>query len=114
MQGKKSLKLLSRRKTYDDLLNAESSLGRTLFGPIPEGHQREFFALRNNTWMWYENWFDNNGQVQEVALRYEVRPDGVYTKPLGGVYAKLEGKELNNFITAVRMYNKKVKTELYP
>ena len=26
--------------TYEDLVNAESALGRTLFGPIPEGHRR--------------------------------------------------------------------------
>ena len=102
-----------RKWTYDDLLNAESSVGRTLFGPVPKGHQREFFALRRNTWMWYENWFDEKGKVQEVSLRYEVRPDGVYKKMLGGVYSKIAGHELNNFVAAVRMYHAKIKQELY-
>ena len=34
----------SNRLSYQELLNAESALGRTLFGPIPDGHQREFFV----------------------------------------------------------------------
>lgn len=103
----------ARRHTYDELINAESAIGRTLFGPIPSGHQREFFAMRRNIWMWYENWFDEAGQIREMALRYEVRPDGVYKKPLGGVYKKIEGGELDNFVTAVRKYSERVKSELY-
>ncbi len=102
-----------RRLSYDDLINAESSLGRTLFGPIPEGHQREFFALRRNSWMWYENWFDEAGRVQEMMLKYEVRPDGVYKKPRGGSYTKIEGGELNNFIAAVKGYYALVMKRLY-
>ena len=118
MASKKSLGLnnifkRAKKWTYDDLLNAESAVGRTLFGPVPVGHQREFFALRRNTWMWYENWFDERGEVQEISLRYEVHPDGVYKKPLGGVYAKISGAELDNFVTAARMYHERVKQELY-
>ena len=30
----------SNRLSYEDLVNAESELGRTLFGPIPVGHRR--------------------------------------------------------------------------
>ncbi|MBQ6375820.1 hypothetical protein IJJ37_02750 [Candidatus Saccharibacteria bacterium] len=102
-----------RKYTYDELLNAESALGRTLFGPIPAGHQREFFALRRNVWMWYENWFDEKGHVEELILRYEVRPDGVYKKPGDGSYVQIHGDELKNFATAVRSYYSLVKTQLY-
>lgn len=101
------------RLTYDDLLNAESQLGRTLFGPIPYGHQREFFESKKNVWIWYESWVDANGDPQSMTIRYEVRPAGVYKKPGDGMYEKIEGAELDNFITAVRSYFDLVKRELY-
>lgn len=99
--------------TYDDLLNAESEIGRTLFGPIPLGHQREFFESKKNVWIWHENWLDELGNPKVITIRYEVRPAGVYKKPLGGGYEKLEGDELDNFVTAVRTYYDLVKHELY-
>ena len=50
MSLKESLKTIllappaySNKISLDDLINAESAIGRTLFGPIPAGHQREFF-----------------------------------------------------------------------
>lgn len=99
--------------SYDDLLNAESELGRTLFGPIPYGHQREFFESKKNVWIWYESWLDENGAPQNMIIRYEVRPTGVYKRPNDGSYQKIEGDELNNFVTAVRSYFDLVKRELY-
>ena len=78
--------------SLDDLINAESELGRTLFGPIPVGHQREFFESRKNIWIWHESWTDQFGNLQEMTVRYEVRPTGVYKKPTGGSYKKIEGE----------------------
>lgn len=101
------------RPSYNDLINAESNLGRTLFGPIPAGHQREFFTSKKNVWIWHESWTDRLGVSQEMTIRYEVRPDGVFKKPLGGSYAKLEGEELNNFRKAANLYLNLVKANLY-
>ncbi|MBQ9017982.1 hypothetical protein IJ118_02890 [Candidatus Saccharibacteria bacterium] len=110
-------KLLGKRNgtqmNYDDLINAESALGRTLFGPIPEGHRREFFTSRKNVWLWYESWVDAAGVFHDMTVRYEVRPAGVYKMPTGGRYTKIEGEELNNFTTAVRTYFDLVKSRLY-
>lgn len=103
----------SSKVTYEDLLNAESELGKTLFGPIPLGHQREFFESKKNVWIWYESWADANGTPQSMTIRYEVRPAGVYKKSNDGLYEKIEGKELDNFVTAVRSYFELVKRELY-
>ncbi len=103
----------SSRPSYDDLVNAESALGRTLFGPIPAGHQREFFIAKKNVWLWHENWYDELGNKQEITIRYEVRPTGVFKKPTGGAYEKIDGAELNNFCTAARSYLQLVKTKLY-
>ena len=99
--------------SYDDLLNAESELGRTLFGPIPYGHQREFFESKKNVWIWHESWLNEAGLEQMITIRYEVRPTGVYKKPAGGSYTLLQGAELDNFVTAVREYFKLAKRELY-
>lgn len=98
---------------YNELLIAESELGRTLFGPVPAGHQREFFEYKKNVWIWHENWTDSFDQTHETTIRYEVRPDGVYKKPTGGMYEKLAGKELDNFVTAVKSYFELVKKKLY-
>ena len=117
MPYKKSLRkkpaYYSNRLSMDDLINAESELGRTLFGPIPMGHQREFFALKKNVWIWHENWPDQFGKLQEMTIRYEVRPSGVYKRPNGGKYQRIEGAELSNFRQAARMYLDLVKTRLY-
>lgn len=99
--------------TYDELINAESALGRTLFGPVPEGCRREFFESRPNVWIWHERSMNHLGRVEEMTIRYEVRPTGVYKKPVGGKYERLEGAELDNFRRAARGYLELVKTKLY-
>ena len=103
----------TNKLSYDDLINAESALGRTLFGPIPAGHQREFFKHKENVWIWYESWLDEVGKEQTITIRYEVRPAGVYKKVAGSSYKKLEGAELNNFRMAAKNYLNLVKTKLY-
>lgn len=103
----------SNKLSYDDLINAESALGRTLFGPIPAGHQREFFRQKKNVWIWYEQWLDEIGKEQSTMIRYEVRPAGVYKKVAGTGYKKIDGSELDNFRLAVKSYLNLVKTKLY-
>lgn len=103
----------SNRFSYDELINAESALGRTIFGPIPAGHQREFFEYRKNVWIWHESYIDVNGIMQNMTVRYEVRPEGVFKRPGNGSYRKIEGAELDNFRKAARTYLNLVKTKLY-
>lgn len=99
--------------TYDDLINAESEIGRTLFGPIPAGHNREFFKLKGNVWIWHEDWSDAFGNPQDITIRYEVRPAGVFKKIAGQTYVKIEGSELDNFRQAAKNYLELVKSKLY-
>lgn len=103
----------TNKLTYSDLINAESALGRTLFGPIPEGHNREFFAARKNVWIWHESWKDKFGGLQDMTVRYEVRPTGVFKRAGQGNYEKIEGEELDNFRRAAHSYLDLVKTKLY-
>ena len=101
-----------KKPTRDDLMNAESALGRTLFGAIPEGHQREFFHHQQNIWIWHESWTDRNHR-HSVTTRYEVRPSGVFKRAGRAGYTKLEGDELKNFRRAAHAYLKIVKEKLY-
>ena len=103
----------TNKLSYGDLINAESAIGRTLFGPIPAGRQREFFMSKNNVWIWHESWANQFGELQEMTIRYEVRPTGVYKKATGGSYQKIEGMELNNFVKAAKTYSNLVKQQLY-
>ena len=100
------------RLSESDLINAESKLGATLFGPVPEGHRREFFRYSHNLWFFHEAWLEN-GQKKEATITYEVRENGVYKLPLGGEYQKLTGSELENFRKATKEYLRLVKEKLY-
>ena len=83
--------------SYEDLMNLESQWGGTLFGPIPAGHQRKFFEHKKNVWIWYEGWINKAGNLEEMTVRYEVRPAGVFKRVDGQRYKKLSGDELDNF-----------------
>lgn len=97
----------------EELISAESEFGRTLFGPIPEGHQREFFEHKKNVWVWYDGWTDEAGGVHGTTIRYEVKPNGVFKKVAQKPYMRLEGEELNNFRRAAKMYLSLIKSNLY-
>ena len=93
-----------RQAAERDLINAESALGRTLFGDVIPGHQREFFMHKKNVWIWHED-----GQT----IRYEVRQNGVYKKVDESGYHKVAGEELDHFRTAANAYLKLVKSRIY-
>ena len=98
--------------TLADKINAESALGRNLFGAIPEGHQREFFEHRKNLWIWHESWQENDGH-HEITIRYTVDSNGVFKTVNAGPYIKLEGDELVNFLKATKLYFDFIGTQLY-
>ena len=103
----------SNRLNYNDLISLESTYARNLFGPIPNGHRREFFKDRENVWIWYEGWTNPNGALQEMTVRYEVRPSGVFKRVSGEKYKKLSGVELDNFRNAAKSYLQLMKTKIY-
>lgn len=107
---KRPLKPLTDRQ----LIKLESEIGRTLFGEIPAGHSREFFCLDAETWVWYEEWIDNNGNKRDHTIRYEVHPNGILKVQDGGAnYSFMEGEELENLALATRTYEERVARELY-
>lgn len=104
---------LRRHPSRADLINAESRIGSTIFGPIPKGHRREFFHDKNNIWIWHEDWFDHEDNLRQMTVRYEVRPSGIYKKISAGNYVQLAGNELVNFCQATHVYLYTIKQKLY-
>lgn len=104
---------LRRHPSRADLINAESRIGSTIFGPIPEGHRREFFHDKNNVWIWHEDWLDHEDNLRQMTVRYEVRPSGIYKKISAGNYVQLAGAELENFCQATHVYLYAIKQKLY-
>ena len=112
VSAKKIIASAKPKITKEQLINDESALGGQLFGPIPKGHQREFFLYHHNYWIYYETWYEG-GRKKESTITYEVRKNGVYKNPLGSGYRKISGAELQNFCHAVREYRRLVKAKLY-
>lgn len=102
-----------KKLTERELIQLESEIGRTLFGPVPKGHRREFFNLDPTTWIWHEQWRDEYGQSHEMTTRYEVHEKGILKVQPGPTYANVEGQELENLRVAAELYHEKVMRDVY-
>lgn len=111
--GVDSAQLFRSRPTQRQLIQRESELGGQLFGPVPEGHRRQFFNLDVNTWIWYEEWTDEKGEKQSTTTRYEVHSNGVLKVQDGAPYHFIEGQELINLTRAIQTYYERVTREIY-
>ena len=101
-----------RKLTDRDLIQLESEIGRTLFGSIPSGHNREFFNLNATTWIWHESWSER-GHRHDLTVRYEVHSKGVLKVLPGPRYVWIEGEELENLVAATELYYEKVMRQVY-
>lgn len=93
------------------LIHHEAKIGGELFGPIPEGHRREFFCLDERTWVWHEEWTDKDGTEHAVTTRYDVRQDKVLKSQGHLSYQILSPTEERNFYRAVKLYGQRVDAE---
>jgi len=94
------------------LLHYQARLGGELFGPIPKGSRREFFCLDERTWVWHEEWVDQNGKRQVMTTRYDVRPNGVFKSQGVHAYQMLTLPEAQNLYHAIKLYEQRVGAEL--
>lgn len=101
-----------RADLYRNLLRHEAQIGGQLFGAVPEGGRREFFCLDEHTWVWHEEWIDRNGQHQAKTTRYDIRPTGLM-KVQDGRYMPVTDEEFMRLYTAAKMYQKRIKQEIY-
>ncbi len=102
-----------KKFTVRELIQLESEIGKNIFGEIPKGHRRSFFNLDPTTWIWYEEYVDENKQVHSSTTRYEVKETGILKAQDGLQYMYLEGSELQNFGLAVQMYYEQVMRGVY-
>ena len=98
--------------TERDLIDAESAIGRQLFGEIPVGHQREFFCLDSNTWVWHEEWKEDR-ETKTQTVRYEVRGEDIVKVSGNGQYSYVRGGELHNLTLAIKLYYEQVLRGIY-
>ena len=98
---------------YRDLIRKEAKLGGELFGPVPKGVRREFFCLDEHTWIWHEEWTDENGQRRVITTRYDVRPKGILKAQDGQAYRYIDLEESKRLYKAMRLYEKTMLRELY-
>ena len=103
----------SKSITERQLIELESKIGRRLFGPIPAGHSRDFFCLDENTWVWHEEWRDDNNKQQSSTIRYEIQSGGILKVQPGRVYKYIEGEELRNLAIAIRLYYERCAKRIY-
>ena len=102
-----------KKLTERELIELEAEIGGKLFGPIPAGHRREFFCLDEHTWVWHEEWIDENRQRQVASTRYEIHDNGILKAQDGKVYKFIEGTELRNLVLAIRLYYESVARGIY-
>jgi len=100
-----------RAEIYSALIHHEAKMGGKLFGPIPEGHRREFFCLDDKTWVWHEEWRDAQGEWHAVTTRYDVRPGGILKSQGDRAPQRLSRQELTNLYRAVKLYGQQVDAE---
>jgi hypothetical protein len=97
---------------YNALLRYAAKIGGQLFGPIPQGRRREFFNLDKHTWVWHEEWIDEDGQRQVVMTQYHIRPDGILKSQGDQTYRRISHAELHNLYQAVELYGEAVPAAL--
>lgn len=99
---------------YRNLIRHEARIGGTLFGPVPKGGRREFFCLDERTWVWHEEWTDKKtGEMKSKTTRYDVRPDGILKAQEGQSYQYVTVDEAKHLYEAAKIYNQRVRAELY-
>lgn len=109
-----TLPKIPRTRNTDDhaftnkLIAEESKIGGQLFGPVPAGHRREFFCLDEHTWIWHEEWKDEQGKHQSLTTRYNVRPDGILKSQGSNPYSKVSFNEAATLYHAVCLYEQQV------
>ncbi len=91
-------------KAYTLVLETEAYLGGQLFGPIKEGHRRDFFCLDSHTWVWHEEWLDKYKERHALTTYYHIRKDGILKSHGNQNYQLLTKQELDNFLKASKLY----------
>ena len=103
---------VQKAETEKKLIKFESSIGRHMFGPIPEGHERDFFCLDPYNWIWNEAWKDETGNRVTLMTRYTIQPTGgVIKSQNGNTHRLVDDQEATNLYFAIKKYVAEVYSE---
>lgn len=103
-----------RAEAFREAIHEEAKVGGAVFGEVPAGVRREFFCLDERTWVWHEEWSDDDGKKQVRTTRYDVRPHGIFKSQNGQQFLPVSRDEVRNLIAATKRYNEIIDTELAP
>jgi hypothetical protein len=95
-----------------DLIRREAKIGKEIFGPIQKGHDREFFRLDKQTWIWQETWIDNGSKKSKIT-KYMIRERDIVKSIDGSAYQKVSLKEAKHLESAIKIYVSRVKKYVY-
>lgn len=95
------------------LMRREATIGGQLFGPLSNNRRREFFCLDAHTWVWHEEWTDEQNNNHAVMTRYDVRPNGILKSQNGGHYQRVNQEEAHRLKQAAHLYLERIKNEVY-
>jgi hypothetical protein len=105
-----------RAHVRNELITKESAIGAAIFGlKNSENERNEFFfdgRDKNgiNSWFFHQDKIDPiSGNHDSRTLHYEILPAGVLLVGTG----YLQGEELSKFITATKMYHRRVMDQIY-
>ena len=102
-----------RAKLFSNLMRHEAKIGGEIFGEVSKNRRREFFCLDEHSWVWHEEWTNQDGQQQIVTTRYDVRPDGILKSQNGSHYQRVLPGEASRLAKAAEMYTERIKKEVY-
>lgn len=102
-----------RKLNRRELIKKESELGKQLFGPIPAGHDRDFFCLDDHTWVWHEGWRDAKGSYRSVSTRYEIHQDRIIKIQDGQPNRLVGSSEAERLLEATKWYYHLVGKHVY-
>ena len=103
-----------KRARIRELMRRESKIGATVFGPVPQGHQRDFFCFDARTWVWAEQWYDHHTKTQKsMQVQYEFQSRGVLKTVDGVAVGFVKAEELAHLLEAIYTYQQRVHQEVY-
>ncbi len=98
---------------YRSLIRREAKIGGEIFGAVSKDTKREFFCLDEHTWIWHEEWMDQNGNRRIKTTRYDVRPTGILKAQDGQHYQHVSLAEAERLLQAASVYEQRMRDELY-
>ena len=96
------------------MLRDAAKIGGGVFGVVPEGTRREFFCLDEHTWVWHEEWKDENGVQRVRTTRYDIRPHGIFKAQDNQPYKPVSAEEAQRLSAAARAYQRLVHEKFDP